>query len=113
MKAPPKKSALNGDLSAANSTEAANDILNEMQRNNGGGNVSEDQSRYQVTLHQPDSTAAPDWTGEVTGPPQLFPLKTVNVLAAGKTVIVFDQTNKKLWEATLRAIRFTFLIRRC
>jgi outer membrane protein assembly factor BamB/endogenous inhibitor of DNA gyrase (YacG/DUF329 family) len=101
MKAPPKKSALNGDLSAANSTEAANDILNEMQRNNGGGNVSEDQSRYQVTLHQPDSTAAPDWTGEVTGPPQLFPLKTVNVLAAGKTVIVFDQTNKKLWEATL------------
>ena len=101
MQAPPKKSALNGDLSVANSTEAANEMLNEMQRNNGGGNVSEDQSRYQVTLHRPDSTGAPDWTGEVVGPPQLFPLKTVNVLAAGRTVIVFDKSNKKLWEATL------------
>ncbi|MGB7748536.1 MAG: PQQ-binding-like beta-propeller repeat protein [Verrucomicrobiia bacterium] len=101
MKAPPKKSALNGDLSVANSTEAANEMLNEMQRNNGGGNVSEDQSRYQVTLHRPDSTGTPDWTGEVIGPPQLFTLKTVNVLAAGRSVIVFDKANKKLWEASL------------
>ena len=101
MKAPPKKSALNGDLSVANSADAANEILNEMQRNGGGGNVSEDQSRYQVTLHRPDSAGAPDWTGEVIGPPQLFPLKTVNVLAAGRTVIVFDKSNKKLWEASL------------
>jgi len=31
----------------------------------------------------------------------LFPLKTVNVLTAGKTLIVFDKTNKKLWQATL------------
>ena len=101
MKAPLKKSALNGDLSVANSTEAANEMLNEMQRNNGGGSISENQSRYQVTLHRPDSTDTPDWTGEVTGPPRLFPLKTVNVLAAGRTVIVLDQSNKKLWETTL------------
>ena len=76
-------------------------MLNEMQRNNGGGKVEEDQSRYQVILHRPNSTDTPDWTGEVIGPPQLFPLKTVNVLVAGKTVIVFDKSNKKLWEATL------------
>ncbi len=101
MQAPPKKSALDGDLTVANETEAANEMLNEMRRNSGGGNVSEDQSRYQVILHRPDSTAMPDWTGEVIGPPQLFPLKTVNVLAAGRTVIVFDKSNKKLWEATL------------
>ena len=101
MKAPPKKSALNGDLSVANETEAANDMLNEMRRNSGGDKVSEDQSRYQVILHRPDSTDTPDWTGEVIGPPQLFPLKTVNVLAAGRTVIVFDKSNKKLWEAAL------------
>ena len=101
MKAPPKKSALDGDLTVANETEAANDMLNEMRRSGGGDKVSEDQSRYQVILHRPDSTGAPDWTGEVIGPPQLFPLKTVNVLAAGRTVIVFDKSNKKLWEATL------------
>jgi hypothetical protein len=101
MKAPPKKSVLNGDLTVSKTADAANEMLNEMQRNNGGGNVSEDQSRYQVTLHRPDSTGTPDWTGEVIGPPQLFPLKTVNVLAAGRTVIVFDQSNKKLWEASL------------
>ena len=101
MKAPPKKSALDGDLTVSKTANAANEMLNEMQRNNGGGSVSEDQSRYQVTLHRPDSTGTPDWTGEVTGPPQLFPLKTVNVLAAGRTVIVFDKSNKKLWEASL------------
>ena len=101
MKAPPKKSALDGDLTVSKTADVANEMLNEMQRNSGGGNVSEDQSRYQVTLHRPDSTATPDWTGEVVGPPQLFPLKTVNVLAAGRTVIVFDKSNKKLWEATL------------
>ena len=28
-------------------------------------------------------TDAPDWTGEVSGVPQFYPLKTVDVLAAG------------------------------
>jgi endogenous inhibitor of DNA gyrase (YacG/DUF329 family) len=101
MKAPPKKSALNGDLTVTKTAEVANEILNEMQRNNGGDKVSEDQSRYQVTLHRPDSADTSDWIGEVIGPPQLFPLKTVNVLAAAKTIIVFDKSNKKLWETTL------------
>ena len=92
----------------------------------------------QVTVHLPGSTGASDWTGEVVGPPQLFVLKTVNVMAAGKTVIVLDKSNKKLWQAALTypvaaggggcsakprslakararstATRFTFLIRRC
>ena len=101
MKAPPKKSALNGDLTVPRRAEAANEMLNEMQRNNGGDKVSEDQSRYQVTLHRPDSTARPTGPVKSIGPPQLFPLKTVNVLAAGRTVIVFDKSNKKLWEASL------------
>jgi hypothetical protein len=101
MKAPPGKSVLNGQLTADKTAEVANEILNDMQRDLGGSTISEDQSRYQVTLHRPDSPDTPDWTGEVVGPPQLFPLKTVNVLAAGKTVTVFDKSNKKLWEATL------------
>jgi hypothetical protein len=101
MKAPPKKSALNGDVSTMNETAAINETLNEMQRNRGGDTVQEDESLYQVSLRRPDSTGVADWTGQVTGPPALFPLKSVNVLAAGKTLIVFDKTNKKLWDATL------------
>jgi outer membrane protein assembly factor BamB len=101
MKAAPKKSALDGDVNAAKTGEVANEMLNEMQRNAGGDTVTEDESRYQVTVHLPDSPGTPDWTGEVAGSPQLFPLKTVNVIAAGKTVIVLDKANKKLWQTTL------------
>jgi hypothetical protein len=101
MKAPSGKSVLDGNLTAAQTPEAANEILNDMQRERGGGYVTEDVSRYQVTVRRPDVKNAPEWTGEVIGPPSLFPLKTVTVVAAGKTVIVLDPTNKKLWQATL------------
>jgi outer membrane protein assembly factor BamB len=96
----PGKSVLNGDLNATKTTEVANEVLNDMQRNNGGDTVSEDQSRYQVTVHLPDAGVA-DWTGEVVGPPQLFVLKTVNVIAGGRSVVVLDKTNQKLWSASL------------
>ena len=102
MKAPAGKSALDaGNVSVMNETAAVNETLNEMQRNAGGGTVTEDESRYQVTVHLPDAASASDWTGEVVGPPQLFVLKTANVIAAGKTVIVLDKSNKKLWQAAL------------
>lgn len=100
MKAPPKKSVLDGNLNATQTGAVANEILNEMQRNAGGNTVTEDQSRYQVTVHLPDGGAT-DWSGEVVGPPQLFVLKTVNVIAAGKSVTVLDKSNKKMWDATL------------
>jgi outer membrane protein assembly factor BamB len=101
MKPPSGQSALNGDVNNARTSEVANETLNEMQRNRGGDTVQEDESLYQVTLRRPDSTGASDWTGEVTGPPSVLSLKTVNVLTAGKTVIVFDKSNKKLWQAAL------------
>ncbi len=101
MKAPPKKSALDGDVTQAKTTEIANEILNEQQRNAGGDTVTEDESRYQVTVHLPDAAGTADWTGEVAGSPQLYVLKTVNVIAAGKSVTVLDKSNKKIWAATL------------
>jgi hypothetical protein len=102
MKAPPKKSVLDsGNVNMNNEMTAVNEQLNEMQRNSGNTTVSEDQSRYQVAIHLPDSTDTPDWTGEVIGPPEVFPLKTVNVIAAGRSVTVLDKSNKKLWEAAL------------
>ena len=99
MKAAPGKSALDGNLTAGNSMEAASEMLNEMQRSRGGDVVQEDQSRYQVALRPPEAAAG--WTGEVTGPPRLFPLNSVTVLAAGKMILVFDLSGKKLWQSSL------------
>jgi hypothetical protein len=48
MKAGPAKSALDGSLTAGNSMDAANAMLNEMQRSRGGDTVQEDMSRYEV-----------------------------------------------------------------
>jgi hypothetical protein len=101
MRAPPKTSALNGNVNVTQTAEVANDILNEMQRNSGGDTVEEDESRYQVTVRLPDSPETPEWTGEVAGPPQLFVLKTVNIIVAGKSLIVLDKSNKRVWQATL------------
>jgi PQQ-like domain len=101
IEASSKDSALDsGKVSVMNETAAVNEQLNDIQRTTGGDKVTEDQSRYEVSIRRPDSSQV-DWTGEVIGPPQFFPLKTVNVLAAGKTIIVFDKSNKKLWQAEL------------
>jgi hypothetical protein len=99
MKPPTGRPALSGDLTAANSLGAANDFLNELQRERGGDKVQEDLSRYQVTLRRPGADG--EWTGEVVGPPSLYPLQSVNVLAPNKLIMVFDQSNKKLWEKPL------------
>jgi len=101
MKDAPAKSALDGDLTVTKTSEVANEILNEMQRSRGGDTVLEDESRYQVRIRRPEVKDAPDWTGEVIGRPGLFPLKTVNVLTANKSLIIFDKMNKKLWQASL------------
>jgi hypothetical protein len=99
MKAPAAKSALSGSLSVNNTAEAANEILNDVQRERGGDIVQEDESRYLVKLQAPD--AKEGWSAEVVGPPSLFPLETVNVVTANKLIIVLDKANNKLWQSTL------------
>ena len=101
MKGPPARRVMDGDLTAGQGTAAANELLNDMQRANGGGKVTVDESRYQVTLRRPDDPGVPDWTGAVTGPPVVYAQKTVNIIAAGKSVTVLDKSNKKLWDASL------------
>jgi len=61
--------------------------------------VEEDVSRYQVTLRRPGIKEAAEWTNEVAGPPDFFPLQTVDVLAAGKSIWVFDKANKSYGRA--------------
>ncbi|HLP78716.1 MAG TPA: PQQ-binding-like beta-propeller repeat protein, partial [Candidatus Paceibacterota bacterium] len=100
MKDPPKKSALDGNLNVTQTAEVANELLNEMRRNAGADTVTENQSRYLVTVRSADKKV-PDWSGEVVGQPSLIPCRTVTVVAAGSTVVVLDKSNKKLWQGSL------------
>jgi hypothetical protein len=77
----------------------ANEMLNEMQRER-GSTVTEDLSRYQVTVKRAGS-GTPAWRGEVVGPPTFHPLKTVDLITAGTTVMALDHENKKLWQGAL------------
>jgi hypothetical protein len=99
MKAGSGKSALEGDVTAGRSMELASDMLNEMQRSNGGDVIQEDHSRYQVTVR--GSGLSDVWTGEVVGLPKLYPLDTVVILAADKLIVVLSKTNQKLWQSAL------------
>ena len=101
MKAAPKKSALSGNLSVTATVDVANELLNEMQRNAGGGTVSEDHSRYLVTIHSGGGKDVPDWEGEVVGEPSIYPQPSVTVVTGGKSLIVLDKSNKKKWESAL------------
>lgn len=101
MKDRPAKSALDNSLTAGASAAAVNEVLNELQRERGGGTIIEDASRYQVDLSHVVEAGTPDWTGEVIGSPALYALQTVNVLASSRMITVFDKTNKRLWEAKL------------
>ena len=100
-KAPPTRSALENNPSVANTAQVANEILNQMQHDRGGDVVTEDVSRYQVTIHRPDAKDVPDWTGEIIGRPTVFEQKTVTVVAGGSSVTVIDKSNKKLWQTDL------------
>jgi hypothetical protein len=98
MKDPPKKSALDGDVNQAATRAIANEIMNEFVREETGGIEREDVSRYEVTIKRGDQ---PEWKTEVIGPSEFFPLDTVDLLVAGKTLIVLDKSSKKLWESKL------------
>ena len=99
MKAAPTKSVLDGNLTVSQTAELANEMLNEAQRSRGGAVVREDESRYLATIQRLDPPST--WSGEVIGPPALYPLATVNVLTANKMVMVFDKSNQKLWQSAL------------
>jgi hypothetical protein len=101
MKKPGESTLNKPGLSARDSMKAAGELLNEMQRERTGGMALENESRYQVTLRRFAPADAPDWTGEVNGPPMIFPQNTVDVLVAGKSITVFNKKNAKLWDAKL------------
>ncbi|HKQ39737.1 MAG TPA: B-box zinc finger protein, partial [Verrucomicrobiae bacterium] len=102
MKPRTGKSVLDGDVNPTKSTALANEILNEIQEQRTGGVRFEDESRYLVRIKRKLATGSiPDWVREVSGPPQLFTLNTVDVLTAGKMMIVIDKNNQTRWETKL------------
>ena len=96
-----KKSMAEDNLTAGQSLEASEQMINDLHREQTGGVEEEDASRYQVTLRRWPASTAPDWTGEVIGAPSFFALKTREVLVAGNSIQVFDKNNQKLWTASL------------
>jgi hypothetical protein len=96
-----KKSMVEDNLTAGQSMEASEQMINDLRREQTGGVEEEDASRYQITLRRWPASTAPDWTGEVIGSPSFFALKTRDVLVAGSSIQVFDKNNKELWKASL------------
>ena len=101
MKDKPAHSALESNPSVTNTEAIANEILNDMQRENGGDTASDDISRYEVTVHRADAKDVPDWVGEIIGPPSVIEQKTVTIVTGGEMFVVLDKSNKKLWQANL------------
>jgi hypothetical protein len=100
MKAPPKKSALDGEVNQAATMAIANEIMNDFQREATGGIEKVDASRYEVTIKRRGADTA-EVKMEVVGHPEFFPLATVDLLVAGQSLTVLDKAGKKLWESKL------------
>jgi outer membrane protein assembly factor BamB len=95
-------SQLNGSTTASTSAaDVEEEVFNDIKRSQTGGVKSIDESRYEVQLRRWLGDSPAEWTGEVTGVPLFFSLKTVDLLAAGKQLSVFDKQNKKLFDARL------------
>ncbi|HEY3861663.1 MAG TPA: PQQ-binding-like beta-propeller repeat protein [Verrucomicrobiae bacterium] len=93
---------ITGKLTAGSSSaDVAEEVFNDIKRSQTGGVKPIDQSRYQATLRRWLSAKPVEWTGEVTGVPMFFSLKTADLLVAGQQLSVFDKQNKKLFDAKL------------
>ena len=77
-------------------------INNDAQREMTGGVELVDESTYEVVLRRPFNSQIPETPPlRVQGRPSLFSTASVDLVAAGKSLIAFDHGNKKLWETAL------------
>ncbi|HUD46397.1 MAG TPA: hypothetical protein VMR33_06185 [Candidatus Baltobacteraceae bacterium] len=95
-------SHLNGNTTASTSAgDVEEEVFNDLKRSETGGVKGIDVSSYEVKLRRWTGATPVEWTGDVTGVPAFFPLKTVDLLVAGPWLAVFDKQNNKLFEAKL------------
>jgi hypothetical protein len=66
-----------------------------------GGKEIIDESTYEVTLQRPFTPALAAATALVHGPAEVFSTANLDLIAAGKDLVAFDHSNKKLWQAQL------------
>ena len=77
-------------------------MANDAQRETTGGKERIDESAYEVLLRRPFNSGIPDGSPvKVQGRPELFSTPSFDLVVAGRTLIAFDHSNKKLWEAKL------------
>lgn len=95
-------SLINDKTSTSTSTAAVEEeVFNDIKRDKTGGVKAIDQSLYEVRLRRWLGDKPVEWKGDVTGVPAFFALQTVDLLAAGKGLTVFDKQNNKLFETPL------------
>jgi outer membrane protein assembly factor BamB len=95
-------SQLNGNTTASTSVaDVEEEVFNDIKRSQTGGVKGIDESLYEVRLRRWLGAQPTEWTGRVSGVPVFFPLKTVDLLVAGKRLSVFDKQNRELFNATL------------
>ncbi len=95
------QSVLTGAGASPNSAAMSGELLNQIQRSRGGDVVRENQSVYAVGLRAPGAPDSEAWQAQVIGPPRIYPLKTVTVLAAGKMIRVLDRKHRTILQAQL------------
>ncbi len=66
-----------------------------------GGRERTDESTYEVILTRPLDAGIPEVRATVHGHADIFSTRTLDLIAAGRTLLAFDHNNKKLWETTL------------
>ena len=66
-----------------------------------GGRERNDESTYEVILTRPLDAGIPEVRATVHGHADVFSTRTLDLIAAGRTLLAFDHNNKKLWETTL------------
>ncbi|MGB8168084.1 MAG: PQQ-binding-like beta-propeller repeat protein [Chthoniobacteraceae bacterium] len=76
-------------------------LSRESEREQTGGKEIIDESTYEVTLQRPFSPALPAATALVHGRADVFSTPNLDLIAAGKDLVAFDHSNKKLWQAQL------------
>lgn len=73
----------------------------ESERDATGGKEIIDESTYEVALQRPFTPALPAATARVHGRAEVFSTPNLDLIAAGKDLVAFDHSNKKLWQAQL------------
>ena len=76
-------------------------LATDAAREDTGGKERTDESTYEIVLTRPLDPAIPEARATIHGHADVFSTRTLDLIAAGRTLVAFDHSNKKLWATTL------------